>query len=298
MGWREDRARRRRAREMERALRELEKLDRRLGQATYPAPIFEVSERPRRRRRGRFLPLLVAILVTVGAVQLQGPRPTGDGSPTLLDRLARAAGSLSGGLDRGLVYDDGLDGESGSGGPGYSFARLQPDGVSPATWPCEGSIPVEVNPAGAPAGYESIIGSAIARINDASGFSFEVVGETTDRNFLERGVGPVLLGFSDGTEIELLAGDAAGIGGATYARDSGGGPITAVGGVLALDTEVVTDDSLEFAEVILLHELAHVLGLGHTDSPGQLMRATGTGQRDFGAGDRAGLAHLRDAACG
>lgn len=299
MGWREERARRRHSEEMERALRRMEELDRRYDETRYPSPIFEVSEPGRPRRPGRFLPLLITILVTVAAVRLLGPGPAGDGSPTLLDRLAAAAGSLSGGLDGGLTYGDGLDGEAGSGGPGYSFARLQPDRVSPATWPCQGTIPIEVNPVNAPSDYAALVAGAIARVNDASGFGFEVVGETSDRDFLDRGVGPILLGFADATELEMLADDAVGIGGSTYAVDAAGGRLTAVGGLVALDTDVFTDDlPRQYAEAILIHELAHVLGLGHTEARGELMRSTGSGQTDFGPGDLAGLAHLREAACG
>lgn len=254
------------------------------------------------RRPGRFLPLTVALVVTVGAVRLVGAEPSDGGSPTWLDRLAAVAGSLSSGADvgadGGIVYGDGVDGAEGSGGAGYSFARVQPDGVSPVTWPCDGSIPVEVNPDGAPRDHRSLVDSAIERVNDASGFRFEVVGESDDRDFLERGVGPVLLGFADASEVDPLLGDSVGVGGSTYARVPGGRDLTAVGGVVALDTDVVADGSLEYAEVILMHELAHVLGLGHTDAPGELMRATGSGQRGFGPGDRAGLAHLREAACG
>lgn len=257
-----------------------------------------------RRRPGRFLPLTVALVVTVGAVRLVGAEPSGGASPTWLDRLAAVAGSLSSGsgagagIDVGVVYGDGVDGAEGSGGAGYSFARVQPDGVSPVTWPCEGTIQVEVNPEGAPRDHRSLVEGAIERVNEASGFRFEVVGESDDRDFLERGVGPVLLGFADAAEIDLLAGDSVGVGGSTYARGPGGPDLTAVGGVVALDTDVVEDGSLGYAEIILMHELAHVLGLGHTNAPGELMRATGSGQRGFGPGDRAGLAHLREAACG
>lgn len=254
----------------------------------------------RRERRaggpGPVVPALVALLVTVGAVRLLDAGPSGMGVPTWLDRLVTAAGSLSGGGGIGVAHD-GLDGAPGSGGPGYTFARVQPDGATPVTWPCEGTIAVEVNPDGAPRGYEQAVDAAIERVNAASGFTVEVVGETSDRDFLERGRGPVLLGFADAAEVDLLDGDAAGFGGATSAQDLGGGRLTAVGGVVALDTDVVTEDTLEYAEVILLHELAHVLGLGHTDVSGELMRAAGSGQRDFGPGDLAGLAHLRAAAC-
>ena len=280
---------------MERALRELDELDRRLGQTHRVAPILEVQPSRTPRRPGRFLPLTVALLVTIGVVRLVGGG-SDDGMPGFLDRLAGAAGSLSGGLEHGLVPEEAASGEQVSGGSGYTFARVQPDGVAPVTWPCEGRIPIEVNPEGAPEDYESLISSAVARANAASGFRFEVVGESGDRDFLERGRGPVLLGFADETEVEMLEGVTAGIGGSTYAWESSGGPVTAVGGVVVLDTDVV-DRADGRAEVILLHELAHVLGLGHTDTQGELMQAMGTRQGDFGPGDLAGLAHLRESAC-
>ncbi|MGA8045343.1 MAG: matrixin family metalloprotease [Dermatophilaceae bacterium] len=255
------------------------------------------DEWPRpRRRTGNALPLVVAIVVTAALGLLIVGEP-GSGSQSLVDRLARAAGSLSGGSP-GLTYDDGMDGAEGSGGPGYSFARVQRDGVSPVTWRCDESIPIVVNPAGAPADYDELVGAAITRVNDASGFRFEVVGETSERNFLDRSQGPVLLGFADEGEVVELAGDVAGIGGSVYALPPGPGRVTAVGGVVALDTDVVNDDvPFEYAEAVLVHELVHVLGLGHTEAPGELMRATGSGQTELGPGDRAGLAHLREAAC-
>ena len=249
-----------------------------------------------RRRQGSALPALVAVVV-VAAVGFLLVADPGSGSRSLVDRLTRAAGSLAGGQP-GLTYDDGLDGAEGSGGPGYTFARVQRDGVSPVTWRCDESIPVVVNPQGAPREYEDLVDAAIDRVNTASGFRFEVVGETADRDFLDRSQGPVLLGFADEDEVAELAGDVAGIGGSVYALPAGPGRVTAVGGVVALDTDVVNDDvPFEAAEAVLVHELLHVLGLGHTDAPGELMRATGNGRTELGPGDRAGLAHLREAAC-
>ena len=49
---------------------------------------------------------------------------------------------------------------------------------------------------------------------------------------------------------------------------------------------------------VVLHELAHVLGLGHAESIGNLMEPSGGGVTTFGPGDLAGLEHLgRDAGC-
>ena len=48
----------------------------------------------------------------------------------------------------------------------------------------------------------------------------------------------------------------------------------------------------------LLHELAHLVGLGHVQAPFELMNRDGGGVVDYGAGDLAGLHRLgRSAGC-
>lgn len=289
MSWQEERARRQRVREMERQLRELDDLDRRYGLGA-PVP---ADTRPRRRSggcSGLVSLLLVLAMVTIG-LYLVAPRLLPDPGG-LLDRLTAAPGTP------GPVFSDGMDGEPDSGGEGYSFVATQPDGVTPVTWSCEAPIPVEVNPQGAPVGYAELVASSVERVNDASGFTFEVVGETDDRTFFERGAGPVLLGFADAEEVPALAGPTAGLGGAVHAQRAAGGPRTAVGGMVVLDVDLFTDElSAPVAEAIVIHELAHVLGLGHTGTGGELMQAVSLGQTQLGSGDLSGLRHLREAAC-
>lgn len=289
MSWQEERARRRRVREMERQLRELDDLDRRYGLG---APVA-AAPRPVRRSGGcsGLLALLVVLAMGAVAAFLLAPQLLPD-ARSLLDRVTGPT-SLT---DR--AFTDGMDGEPGSGGEGYTFAVTQPDGVSPVTWPCEDTIPMEVNPQGAPEGYADLVAAAVTRISDASGFTFEVVGETDDRTFLDRGAGPVLLGFADETELPALGGPTAGLGGAVHAQRSAGGPRVAVGGMVVLDVDLF-DDQLPapVAEAIVIHELAHVLGLGHTDTGGELMQPVSLGQTQLGSGDLAGLRHLREAAC-
>ncbi len=189
------------------------------------------------------------------------------------------------------------DGEPGSGGEGYSFMVTTPSGA-PVTWGCGAEIEVEVNPDGAPEGYADALASASARLEEASGFRFVVTRETTDREFSDRTRGPVLVGWADEEEVPGLAGSVAGLGGATYLTGPGGGG-RAVGGSVVVDTEDGSWLGLGGIDLepLLVHELAHVLGLGHTDDPTQLMAAENSGQSELGEGDLAGLAALRDAAC-
>ncbi|MDO5503492.1 MAG: hypothetical protein Q4G67_10005 [Actinomycetia bacterium] len=256
------------------------------------------------RRRGclaRFVALLLVLAMGAGALSFLGVGVAADSVQSVLDRARGLVESLAreADIDTDWIFGDDLDGEPGTGGQGYTFTMTQSDGVTPATWPCTGTIPIVVNPQHAPEGYASLVSGALARTNEASGFTFELVGESTDRDFLSRGRGPVLLGFADAAEIERLDGRTAGIGGATYLQTRPGGRTTAVGGMVVLDTDVFDERLSRYTgEAIIMHELAHVLGLGHTGQRGELMRATTTREVDFGPGDLAGFAALRAHACG
>ena len=52
-----------------------------------------------------------------------------------------------------------------------------------------------------------------------------------------------------------------------------------------------------FAQAIVDHELAHVVGLGHVDDPGELMYDDNLGRTTYGPGDREGLARLGSISC-
>jgi hypothetical protein len=48
---------------------------------------------------------------------------------------------------------------------------------------------------------------------------------------------------------------------------------------------------------VILHELGHLVGLGHVADPNQLMSETNYGLHDFGPGDQEGLARLGGGTC-
>lgn len=223
--------------------------------------------------------LLVMALVISGAVWLSPALDLGD--------------------IRRTVTHDPLDGVAGSGGEGYAFLSTSGAG-RPVTWPCEADIEVVVNPEGAPEGYAELVASAVDTVNAVSGFTFVVTGETDDREFSDRGRGPVLLGWADEDEVPALAGPTAGLGGASYLTRPGGRGV-AVGGMVVIDTDLPSGGWFRRGvdeETVLVHELLHVLGLGHSDDPSQLMAAEHRGQSGLGQGDLDGIGALEEAACG
>ena len=51
------------------------------------------------------------------------------------------------------------------------------------------------------------------------------------------------------------------------------------------------------ARAIVMHELGHVVGLGHVDDPQELMDAENVGRTSFGPGDLRGLSRLGQGPC-
>ena len=71
---------------------------------------------------------------------------------------------------------------------------------------------------------------------------------------------------------------------------------------MVLDVEAFTPTAVaqqpRVMEAIVLHELAHVVGLAHVSEPMELMFADNTGQVSLGPGDLEGLARLGSLPCG
>jgi hypothetical protein len=193
----------------------------------------------------------------------------------------------------------------------YAFLQTQPDDdEAPVAWsPCR-EIRYEINPDGAPGSdddAEALVEDAIAEVSDLTGLRFTYGGRTDRRpswesDFVPAGrKEPVLVAWADSGEVEELEGDVAGVGGAVAVSSGPDGWMRYVTGQVTLDEDAYADldddDDEEGARAILLHELGHLVGLDHVDSPAELMFADYLGQGDFSTGDRNGLVRLGQGRC-
>lgn len=190
------------------------------------------------------------------------------------------------------------------GGGTYAFSLHQDDGVEPVRWdPCR-PVHLVVNARTQPPGAHDLLSEAVAELERTTGLRLVVEGPTTEvpageerRSYQPERYGdrwaPVLVAWSDPGEHGALAGAVTGRGGsAAYRTD--GGPLVYVSGELVLDGPQLQElgqqpGGYRQARAVLLHELAHVLGLGHVDDPSHLMHPETTTATAFHTGDLAGL---------
>jgi hypothetical protein len=175
----------------------------------------------------------------------------------------------------------------------------------PARWdPCT-PIRYVVNPTWAPAQGRRDLAEALRRISAASGLRFVDEGDTTEvprrgreayqpERYGERWA-PVLVAWVPPSRTDLgLDGDTQGVAVATALPGSAGGHI--VTGQAAFDADHRLPSGFGPGATegeVLLHELAHVVGLGHVADATQVMHVqTTNSESEFGRGDRAGLQAL------
>jgi hypothetical protein len=190
---------------------------------------------------------------------------------------------------------------------GYAFMARHADG-SPVTFdPCR-PVHVAVNPAHEPAGGRDLLLEALGELSTATGLQFVMDQDTTEpwsggrrsiyqpERYGDRWA-PVLVAWDSPANSPLLAGGVLGRAGpqpfSGTAVDStrwvtGG----AVFNAPALDARMRLGRD-EDAKAVLLHELAHVVGLHHVTDPYQVMYDTNAYPLpSYRAGDRRGLAEL------
>ncbi len=194
----------------------------------------------------------------------------------------------------------------------YRYMAHQPDGRSPVAYdPCR-PIHYVIRAQGEPAGGSRIIVGAILRVSRATGLRFVYDGATSEAPSRQRSPyqpgrygdrwAPVLISWVAPREDPDFAADLLGEGGSSSVRLSGNPSAYVTGGV-ELDAAQITSvlrrpGGSQVVRAVVLHELGHLVGLGHVTTASQLMYPQVLpGVTDFGAGDLTGLAALGGGTC-
>jgi hypothetical protein len=187
----------------------------------------------------------------------------------------------------------------------YSYLATNADGTPARFNPCA-PVHYVTNLVEAPSGAAGLVSNALGQVSAATGVPFINDGSTSEVPGAQRDAyqparygqrwAPVIIMWSRPSETSMLpGGQVAGEGGATWEQGPDGHKIYVTGAV-AIDA----DANLPSASLtdLLLHELGHVVGLGHVFDPLQIMFPTlaPIAATTYGSGDRAGLARLGVAA--
>jgi hypothetical protein len=196
-----------------------------------------------------------------------------------------------------------------SGDGGYAFLALHPDG-SPVAWdPCR-PVHVVVRPDGEPPGGRSLLLSVLGELSAASGLRFVDDGSTTEPPAEDRAPyqperygdrwAPVLVTWSTPAETAMLSDEVLGRAGPdSYGTGADRRFVsgTAVFNAPLLAQQLTTGDAAK-ARAVLLHELGHLVGLGHVTDPYQVMFDTNSYPlARYHAGDLRGLERLGQGRC-
>lgn len=193
----------------------------------------------------------------------------------------------------------------------HAFLHTDDDGRPVGYDPCR-PVSYVTNPAGRPAALEGVVHEAARVVGEAAGVLLVHEGDTDEPPTMDRPLiqpdrygqdwAPILIAWSDEDAFPELTGQVAGIGGsAAVPGPTGEGRWLAAGRVVLdgpdLAAMLERPGGADQARAIVLHELAHVLGLDHVDDPGELMHPLTRERSDLGPGDRQGLALLGQVAC-
>lgn len=199
----------------------------------------------------------------------------------------------------------------------FEFVATQHDSDRPVAYdPCR-PIRYVVNHTAQPAGAANLVGDAIKRISEITGLRFVAEGVTDEtasdnrESFQPDRYGdawaPVLIWWADPGTAPQLRGNVAGYAGSANLTitDAIGRPTSVyVTGEVVLDGPQIAEiirrdpDGERAARAVVLHELGHLVGLGHVNDITELMNPVGIpGVVDYAAGDRVGLRELGLGSC-
>ena len=190
-------------------------------------------------------------------------------------------------------------------GPGFQFLSRTAAG-SPTRWnPCE-PIHYVVNAGLAPLGSLGDVQEAVSKISAATGIAFVYEGPTDEQASVEREVfqpdrygdrwAPDLIAWTDPDTTDIPFEDEDHVAAAVAVPLV---PPTTddvyVSGWIAVNADDPNPPGFDLPGEqgpVVLHELGHLLGLGHVRSLGEIMHPSGGGVVDLGPGDREGLHQL------
>lgn len=191
-------------------------------------------------------------------------------------------------------------------GPGFLFLDRTDQGA-PTRWnPCE-PIHYVVNASLAPPGSIADVHEAVRRISAATGISFVYEGITDEKASIYRDVfqpdrygprwAPVLIAWADpdDSDIPFVRGDRVAAGVAVPVIPTTRFEDVYVSGWIAINADDPNPPGFDLPGEqgpVILHEIGHLMGLGHVKTAGELMNPSGGGVTDLAAGDREGLREL------
>lgn len=260
---------------------------------------------PRRARRPGSGPrtsvtLLIVAAVLAGAAYLDNAVLGHDSIPRALG-LRHLPGVSTGGGIAGV----------GSKASDYAFAATKKNGEPVAFSSCD-PIHIVVNGKHAVPDADRMLREALDRVSEASGLTFVVDGPSqelpdsvraaTNTSTMTWTNRPALVAWLSPQEDEGLGRDAIGLGGPIetgYYIDANRHYVT---GTVSLDGPALQAIMLRpngwaQARAVVMHEVGHMVGLGHVDSTAEVMAPKGSHITEFGAGDREGLRLLGDGPC-
>lgn len=192
----------------------------------------------------------------------------------------------------------------------YAFLATNDDGTPVGFSPCR-PLHYVVNDDLAPVGAAGLVHEAIKTVSRATGIRFINDGSTDEQPSAQRDPyqpeaygerwAPLLVSWTTPEAAPKLKGQIIGTGGSTH-YSYGDGPKSFVTGSLELDApqigvELNRPDGPAYATAVILHELAHVMGLEHVNDPVQLMYPEIGTPDGLAAGDLNGLQALSQAPC-